>query len=181
LLFLCWRCPSSFWRRQPVVDSPRPTPPPCSRWDNGTLAGAVTLVADKDKVLSVDTVGFADIAAKLAMRADALFWIASKSVSITATGLMVLVDDGKVQLDHPVENSDRQRQPMPTGGLVSMADGRLCQTILNKGVARAGCCCRRRGEGDGKAAKTRMASRRVMALALRQAESLVTAAPSQRT
>jgi CubicO group peptidase (beta-lactamase class C family) len=71
--------------------------------DNGTLAGAVTLVADKDKVLSVDAVGFADIAAKLAMRADALFWIASESKPITAAGLMMLVDDGKVQLDDPVE------------------------------------------------------------------------------
>jgi CubicO group peptidase (beta-lactamase class C family) len=71
--------------------------------DNGTLAGAVTLVSDKDKVLSVDTVGFADIAAKLAIRADALFWIASESKPITAVGLMMLVDDGKVQLDDPVE------------------------------------------------------------------------------
>jgi CubicO group peptidase (beta-lactamase class C family) len=95
------------------------------------------LVADKDKVLSVDAVGFADIAAKLAMRADDVFWIASESKPITAAGLMMLVDDGKVQLDHPVENSDRQRQPMPTGGLLSTADAfaRFCQMMLNKGVA----------------------------------------------
>ena len=64
--------------------------------ESHTLAGAVTLVANKEKVLSVETVGFADIAAKKPMTPDALFWIASMSKSITATALMMLVDEGKV-------------------------------------------------------------------------------------
>ena len=67
-----------------------------------TLAGAVALVADKDRTLSVDTVGFADIKAKRPMPADALFWIASQSKPITAAALMMLVDEGKVNLDDPV-------------------------------------------------------------------------------
>jgi CubicO group peptidase (beta-lactamase class C family) len=71
--------------------------------DSHSLAGAVTLVADKDKVLSVDTVGFADVAAKKSMRPDSLFWIASMSKPITATALMILVDEGKVKLDDPVQ------------------------------------------------------------------------------
>jgi len=71
--------------------------------DNHTLAGAVTLVANKDRVLSLDTVGFADIAAKKPMRPDALFWIASQSKPITGAALMMLVDEGKVKLDDPVE------------------------------------------------------------------------------
>jgi CubicO group peptidase (beta-lactamase class C family) len=71
--------------------------------DNHTLAGAVTLVADKDKVLSIDPVGYADIAAKTLMGIDTLFWIASQSKPITAAALMMLVDDGKVKLDDPVE------------------------------------------------------------------------------
>jgi CubicO group peptidase (beta-lactamase class C family) len=44
--------------------------------DSGALAGAVTLVADKDKVLSLDAVGYADVGAGRPMRTDALFWIA---------------------------------------------------------------------------------------------------------
>lgn len=68
-----------------------------------TLAGAVTLVADAENVLSVDTVGFSDVAAKRPMPADALFWIASQSKSITAAALMMLVDEGRVKLDDPVE------------------------------------------------------------------------------
>ena len=68
-----------------------------------SLAGAVTLVADKEKVLDVETVGFADIAAHKPMAKDDLFWIASMSKSLTATALMMLVDEGKVSLDDPVE------------------------------------------------------------------------------
>lgn len=71
--------------------------------DKHALAGAVTLVADKDKVLSLDAVGYADVASKKAMPTDALFWIASQSKPITAAAFMMLVDEGKVKLDDPVE------------------------------------------------------------------------------
>ena len=67
------------------------------------LAGAVMLVADKDKVLSVTTEGFADIAAHKPMQADALFWIASQSKCMTAVAVLMLVDEGKIALDDPVE------------------------------------------------------------------------------
>jgi CubicO group peptidase (beta-lactamase class C family) len=70
--------------------------------DRHVLAGAVTLVADKEKVLSLEAVGYADVAAKTPMRTDALFWIASQSKSITAAALMTLVDEEKVRLDDPV-------------------------------------------------------------------------------
>ena len=71
--------------------------------DRHELAGAVALVADKDKVLSVAAVGFADIAAGRAMETDAMFWIASQSKAMTAAAVMMLVDEGKIQLDDPVE------------------------------------------------------------------------------
>jgi CubicO group peptidase (beta-lactamase class C family) len=71
--------------------------------DRHELAGAVMLVASKDKVLDLETVGYADIAARKSMRTDALFWIASMSKPIAATALMMLVDEGKVRLDDSVE------------------------------------------------------------------------------
>jgi CubicO group peptidase (beta-lactamase class C family) len=71
--------------------------------DDGNLAGAVMLVANKDKVLIVESVGLADIAAKMSMPLNAVFWIASMSKPITAAALMMLVDEGKVKLDDPVE------------------------------------------------------------------------------
>jgi CubicO group peptidase (beta-lactamase class C family) len=67
------------------------------------LAGAVVLVADRDRVLCREAVGFVDVAGRMPMRADALFWIASQSKPITAVALMTLVDEGKVRLDDPIE------------------------------------------------------------------------------
>jgi CubicO group peptidase (beta-lactamase class C family) len=71
--------------------------------DRQELAGAVMLVADKEKVLAVEAAGWADIAAKAPMRNDSVFWIASQSKPITAAALMMLVDEGSVNLDDPVE------------------------------------------------------------------------------
>lgn len=69
--------------------------------ENHELAGAVALVASKDKVLSLDAVGYADIAAKMPMKSDNLFWIASMSKPIAATALMMLVEEGKIRLNEP--------------------------------------------------------------------------------
>ena len=71
--------------------------------DSNTLAGAVMLVASKNKVISLEAVGWSDIAARKPMKTDTLFWIASQSKPMTAAALMMLVDEGKVNLDDPVE------------------------------------------------------------------------------
>jgi CubicO group peptidase (beta-lactamase class C family) len=70
---------------------------------DGSLAGAVVLIADKDGTKFVGAVGYSDVAAKTPLKTDALFWIASQSKPITAAALMILVDEGKVKLDDPVE------------------------------------------------------------------------------
>lgn len=71
--------------------------------DARQLAGAVTLVASPEKTLAVDAVGWADVGARKPMRADSVFWIASQSKPVTGAALMVLVDDGKVSVDDPVD------------------------------------------------------------------------------
>ena len=71
--------------------------------DAHTLAGAVMLVASKDKVLDLEAAGWSDIGARKPMATDALFWIASQSKPMTAAAFMMLVDEGKVSLDDPVE------------------------------------------------------------------------------
>src|SRR6266404_4907154 len=71
--------------------------------DRHVLAGAVMLVADRQAILSLDAVGFADVAGNKPMPTDALFWIASQSKSMTAAAFMMLVQEGKVKLDDPVE------------------------------------------------------------------------------
>lgn len=71
--------------------------------DRGAVAGAVALVANADRILSSDVFGWADIEAKKPMRPDSTFWIASMTKPITATALMILVDEGKVRIEEPVE------------------------------------------------------------------------------
>ena len=71
--------------------------------DRHELAGAVALVASKSKVVSLEAVGYADIAANRRLQTDAVFWIASMSKPIAATAVMMLVDEGKVRLDDPVD------------------------------------------------------------------------------
>lgn len=71
--------------------------------DRHALAGAVTLVASRDAVLDLEAVGYADIAGQKAMPTNAIFWIASMTKPMTGTALMMLVDEGKVNLDDPVE------------------------------------------------------------------------------
>ena len=71
--------------------------------DRGELAGAVALVADAKKVLKVECVGWADIAARQPMKPNTLFWIASQTKPMTSTAITMLIDEGKVGVDDPVE------------------------------------------------------------------------------
>ena len=70
--------------------------------DHGVLAGAVTLIASPTAVLECTAVGFSDVSQRVPMRTDDLFWIASESKPMTSSGLMMLVDAGRVQLDDPI-------------------------------------------------------------------------------
>lgn len=71
--------------------------------DKHTLAGAVTLVATRDRILYEQPVGYRDLATQAPMPANAMFWIASTSKPMTVTAFMMLVDEGKVRIDDPVE------------------------------------------------------------------------------
>lgn len=71
--------------------------------EKNQLAGAVVLVANADKILTTETVGFADRESKTAMQRDNLFWIASMTKPMTAAAVMMLVDEKKVSLDDPIE------------------------------------------------------------------------------
>ena len=70
---------------------------------NHSFAGAVTEVGTKDKVLDLEAIGYADLATKRPMQANTLFWIASQSKTMTAAAFLILVDEGKVSEDDPVE------------------------------------------------------------------------------
>jgi CubicO group peptidase (beta-lactamase class C family) len=66
------------------------------------IAGAVTVVVTKDKVLHMESTGFADVAAKRPMTPNTLFWIASMTKPITGVAILMLQDDGKLKVSDPV-------------------------------------------------------------------------------
>lgn len=72
------------------------------------MAGVVAVVGRSNGVLAVEVAGDADLEAKVAIRPDTVFRIASMTKPITAAAVMTLVDSGKVNLDEPVEKYLRE-------------------------------------------------------------------------
>ena len=66
------------------------------------VAGAVTAVVTKDKVLDLETIGYADVAAKRPMSTDTMFWIASMTKPVTGVAVLMLQDEGKLSVADPV-------------------------------------------------------------------------------
>jgi len=66
------------------------------------VPGAVTVVATRDSVLRMDAQGWADPEHKSFMHVDSIFWIASMSKPITATAVLMLMEEGKLSLDDPI-------------------------------------------------------------------------------
>lgn len=66
------------------------------------IAGAITMVVNKDRVLHLDSVGYADLENKRALTPENLFWIASMSKPVTAMCVMILVDEGLLSLQDPI-------------------------------------------------------------------------------
>ncbi len=71
--------------------------------DDQQIAGAVTLVSRRGEIVHFDAVGSIDIEAKKPMKRDSIFQIASMTKPITAIGIMMLEEEGKLSVDDPVE------------------------------------------------------------------------------
>ena len=72
--------------------------------DEGSMPGAVAIVATPTEILASDSVGWADVAAKRPMDENVQFWIASNTKAVVAVAVMICVDEGLLDLDVPVEN-----------------------------------------------------------------------------
>ncbi len=70
--------------------------------DKGAIAGAVVLVARNGKLAYCEAIGFQDREKKLPMHTDAIFRIASMSKPITSVAIMMLVEEGKIQIEDPI-------------------------------------------------------------------------------
>ena len=70
--------------------------------DAGLLAGALTMVWQRGELLQLNEIGYRDVEARLPMRRDTLFRIASMTKPITVAAAMTLVDEGKLRLRDPI-------------------------------------------------------------------------------
>jgi CubicO group peptidase (beta-lactamase class C family) len=75
-----------------------------SEVDKGAIPGAVVLIARNGKIAYLEAFGFQDRERKKPMTTDAIFRIASMSKPITSVAVMILVEEGKIQLLDPVSH-----------------------------------------------------------------------------
>ena len=90
--------------------------------DAGRLPGAVALVHRHGQVVDVQAVGWQDRGQQVPIRRDTIFRLASMTKPITAVAAMILVDEGELSLQDPVDRwlpelSDRRVLFDPGGPL----------------------------------------------------------------
>jgi CubicO group peptidase (beta-lactamase class C family) len=66
------------------------------------VPGAVTVVATGDSILRIDAQGWSGPDHEAPMRVDSIFWMASMTKPITAAAVLMLVEEGKLSLDDPI-------------------------------------------------------------------------------
>jgi len=72
--------------------------------DDGDIAGMVVLVARDGKVPYEKAFGYRDLESKSPMQEDTIFRIASQTKAIVTTGIMMLMEEGKILVTDPVGN-----------------------------------------------------------------------------
>jgi CubicO group peptidase (beta-lactamase class C family) len=86
-----------------------------ARVDAGGLPGAVVAIARNGKLAYLEAIGFRDNAKTIPMKPDAIFWIASMTKPVTSVAAMMLMEDGKLELDAPVSQYLPQLKDMQVG------------------------------------------------------------------
>jgi CubicO group peptidase (beta-lactamase class C family) len=69
---------------------------------SGRIPGAVLLIARNGKVAWLDALGFQERKSQTPMQTDSIFRIASMSKPITSTAIMLLAEEGKLDIGAPV-------------------------------------------------------------------------------
>ncbi|HWR54534.1 MAG TPA: serine hydrolase domain-containing protein [Bryobacteraceae bacterium] len=71
--------------------------------DQGSISGAVTLVARHGVLAELDAVGYQDVEKKTPMRPDSIFQIMSMTKPVVAVGIMILMEEGRLAPSDLVE------------------------------------------------------------------------------
>lgn len=84
--------------------------------DDKKISGAVTIVARRGKIVHFEAQGLRDLAAKKPMERDSLFRIYSMTKAVVSVAAMILVDEGKLELDAPASRYVPALAKMKAGG-----------------------------------------------------------------
>ncbi len=71
--------------------------------DSGAIAGTVTLIERHGELVHIGAVGMQNVEDKVPMKNDSIFQIMSMTKPITSVGIMMLVEEGRVDLYDDVE------------------------------------------------------------------------------
>jgi CubicO group peptidase (beta-lactamase class C family) len=111
--------------------------------DAGSVAGVVTLVHRHGETVHSDVLGWQDEEAKIPMRRDTLFRIASMTKPIVSVAALMLVEEGKLRLGEPVDRFlpelvRRKVLRSPGGALTDVYDAPRPITLKDLLLHRAG-------------------------------------------
>lgn len=103
--------------------------------DSGRIAGAVSVMSDRDCNEKFDCVGWADMENRVPMSPDTLFAVFSMTKTFTGAAIMCAIDEGKMSLDDEVskylpefadvrkEDGSKPKRPLTVRDLMSHVSG----------------------------------------------------------
>ena len=109
--------------------------------DARDFSGAVTVVVTKEKTIHLEANGFANLGSPPnSMRADSLFWIASMTKPVTGVSVLMLQDEGKLNVADPVAKYLPAFAGLktPSGRPANLTVAQLLTHISGLGEAEAG-------------------------------------------
>ncbi|MBC8165594.1 MAG: beta-lactamase family protein, partial [Bryobacteraceae bacterium] len=71
--------------------------------DKGDIPGTVTLLARHGQIVHLEATGWQDLEGRKPMRSDSIFQIMSMTKPFTGVGIMMLMEEGKLSINDPVE------------------------------------------------------------------------------
>lgn len=103
--------------------------------DRGQVPGVVTLIARQGQVVHLESAGHRDVEARTPMTPDTIFRVASMTKPIVAAALMMLYEEGELQLSDPVSKwlpefrSMKVVAPQGSTGNHDLVDARRLVTV----------------------------------------------------
>lgn len=115
--------------------------------ENGDIAGGSILVRKKGEIAALEYAGFADIARSIPIKEDSVFRLASMTKPVAAAAVMLLCQEGKIDISDPVYKYLPEFQNLCVGK--KEENGRIAPVPLERPVTIEDLLRHRSGMGHG--------------------------------